>query len=73
MTNLAVRDLTKTYGEGDLAVAAVRHVDLDVDPGEEIVIAHHFESGVTDKAAFMDEFDRRIHALAEEGKFPAWD
>jgi hypothetical protein len=26
-----------------------------------------------DKAAFMAEFDRRIHALAEEGKFPAWD
>jgi 1-acyl-sn-glycerol-3-phosphate acyltransferase len=26
-----------------------------------------------DKAAFMAEFDRRIHGLAEEGKFPAWD
>jgi 1-acyl-sn-glycerol-3-phosphate acyltransferase len=26
-----------------------------------------------DKAAFMAEFDRRIHDLAEEGKFPAWE
>jgi 1-acyl-sn-glycerol-3-phosphate acyltransferase len=26
-----------------------------------------------DKAVFMAEFDRRIHGLAEEGKFPAWD
>jgi 1-acyl-sn-glycerol-3-phosphate acyltransferase len=26
-----------------------------------------------DKAGFMAEFDRRIHALAEEGKFPAWE
>jgi 1-acyl-sn-glycerol-3-phosphate acyltransferase len=26
-----------------------------------------------DKVAFMAGFDQRIHALAEEGKFPAWD
>ena len=47
MTNLSVRDLTKTYGEGDLAVAAVRHVDLDVDPGEVVLIMGPSGSGKT--------------------------
>jgi 1-acyl-sn-glycerol-3-phosphate acyltransferase len=26
-----------------------------------------------DRAAFMAELDRRMHALAAEGKFPPWD
>lgn len=47
MTNLSVHDLTKTYGEGDLAVAAVRHVDLDVDPGEVVLIMGPSGSGKT--------------------------
>ena len=47
MTNLAVHDLTKTYGEDDLAVAAVRHVDLDVDPGEVVLIMGPSGSGKT--------------------------
>jgi putative ABC transport system ATP-binding protein len=47
MTNLSVHDLTKTYGEGDLAVAAVRHVDLDVNPGEVVLIMGPSGSGKT--------------------------
>jgi putative ABC transport system ATP-binding protein len=47
MTNLSVHDLTKTYGEGDLAVAAVRHVDLDVQPGEVVLIMGPSGSGKT--------------------------
>jgi putative ABC transport system ATP-binding protein len=43
MTNLAVRDLTKTYGTGDLAVAAVRDVDL----GEVVLIMGPSGSGKT--------------------------
>jgi putative ABC transport system ATP-binding protein len=47
MTNLSARDLTKTYGEGDLAVDAVRHVDLDVDQGEVVLIMGPSGSGKT--------------------------
>lgn len=47
MTNLAVRNLTKTYGEGDLAVAAVRHIDLDIAAGEVVLIMGPSGSGKT--------------------------
>ena len=44
---LSVRDLTKTYGEGDLSVDAVRHVDLDVDAGEVVLVMGPSGSGKT--------------------------
>ena len=47
MSTLSVRDLTKTYGEGDLAVSAVRHVDLDVDRGEVVLVMGPSGSGKT--------------------------
>ena len=47
MSIVSVHDLTKTYGEGELAVAAVRHVDLDVDAGEVVLIMGPSGSGKT--------------------------
>ena len=47
MSVLSARDVTKTYGEGDLAVAAVRHLDLDVDAGEVVLIMGPSGSGKT--------------------------
>jgi putative ABC transport system ATP-binding protein len=44
---LRVRGLTKTFGEGDLAVHAVRNVDLDVAPGEVVLIMGPSGSGKT--------------------------
>ncbi len=44
---LQVRHLTKTYGEGDLAVDAVRDVDLDVAPGEVVLVMGPSGSGKT--------------------------
>jgi putative ABC transport system ATP-binding protein len=47
MTMLSVHDVTKTYGEGDLTVHAVRHLDLDVHAGEVILIMGPSGSGKT--------------------------
>jgi putative ABC transport system ATP-binding protein len=47
MTNLSVRNLTKTYGHGDLAVMAVRDVDLDIEAGEVVLIMGPSGSGKT--------------------------
>jgi len=47
MSRIVVRDLTKTYGEGDLAVAAVRKIDLAVEPGEVVLIMGPSGSGKT--------------------------
>jgi putative ABC transport system ATP-binding protein len=44
---ITVRRLTKTYGEGELAVAAVRNVDLDVATGEVGLIMGPSGSGKT--------------------------
>ena len=44
---IVVSGLTKTYGEGDLAVDAVRHVDLDVNTGEVVLIMGPSGSGKT--------------------------
>ena len=42
-----IRGLTKTYGEGALAVAAVRDVDLDLVPGEVVLVMGPSGSGKT--------------------------
>ena len=44
---LSVRGLTKTFGEGDLAVRAVQGVDLDVRAGEVVLIMGPSGSGKT--------------------------
>ena len=44
---LAVSHLTKTFGTGDLTVAAVRDVDLDVTSGEVVLIMGPSGSGKT--------------------------
>jgi putative ABC transport system ATP-binding protein len=47
MSTVTVHDLTKTYGEGGLAVDAVRHVDLDINAGEVVLIMGPSGSGKT--------------------------
>jgi putative ABC transport system ATP-binding protein len=44
---ITVRGLTKTFGEGDLAVPAVRGVDLDVEEAEVVLIMGPSGSGKT--------------------------
>lgn len=44
---ISVHQLTKTYGEGDIAVHAVRNVDLTVEPGEVVLIMGPSGSGKT--------------------------
>ena len=47
MSPVSVRQLTKTYGVGDLAVDAVRSVDLQVDAGEVLLVMGPSGSGKT--------------------------
>ena len=47
MSVLSVHDVTKTYGEGDLTVSAVRHLDLEVEAGEVVLIMGPSGSGKT--------------------------
>ena len=47
MNTVSVRRLTKTYGEGALAVDAVRDVELDIAPGEVVLIMGPSGSGKT--------------------------
>ena len=44
---ITVRHLTKTYGQGSIAVHAVRDVDFQVDPGEVVLIMGPSGSGKT--------------------------
>lgn len=44
---ISVRGLTKTFGEGDLAVYAVRDIDLDIESGEVVLIMGPSGSGKT--------------------------
>ena len=44
---LSARHLTKTFGHGDVSVAAVRDVDLDIDNGEVVLIDGPSGSGKT--------------------------
>jgi putative ABC transport system ATP-binding protein len=44
---LSAHQLTKTFGEGDLAVFAVRDVDLDLRPGEVVLVDGPSGSGKT--------------------------
>ena len=44
---ISVRHLTKTYGEGDLAVHAVNDVDLDITAGEVVLVMGPSGSGKT--------------------------
>ena len=42
-----LRGVSKTYGTGDVAVAALRDVDLDIEPGEMVVMLGPSGSGKT--------------------------
>jgi len=44
---ISVRGLTKTFGEGDLAVHAVRDINLDIESGEVVLIMGPSGSGKT--------------------------
>jgi len=47
MAAISVRHLTKTFGEGEIAVHAVNGVDLDIEPGEVVLVMGPSGSGKT--------------------------
>ena len=50
---IAVRELTKTYAEGASGVPALRGVDLDVHPGELVMLVGPSGSGKTTLLSIM--------------------
>ena len=57
---LEVRDLCKTYGEGDSRVAALDHIDLDIEQSQMIVVLGNSGSGkstLLNMLGGMDRFD----------------
>lgn len=50
---IAVRELTKTYSEGAASVPAIRGVDLDVHPGEMVMLVGPSGSGKTTLLSIM--------------------
>lgn len=50
---ISVRELTKTYGEGSARVCALRGVDLDVHPGELLMLVGPSGSGKTTLLSMM--------------------
>jgi len=50
---IAVRKLTKTYAEGNAGVAALRGVDIDVHPGELVLLVGPSGSGKTTLLSIM--------------------
>ena len=50
---ITVRDMTKTYAEGDVNVAALRGVDMDVHAGEMMALAGLSGSGKTTLLSIM--------------------
>jgi putative ABC transport system ATP-binding protein len=51
--SIAVRELTKTYAEGSARVPALRGVDLDVHPGELVMLVGPSGSGKTTLLSMM--------------------
>ncbi len=47
MAFITVKDLTKTYGSGDLEVKALDHISLDINKGEMVVILGASGAGKT--------------------------
>src|ERR1044071_8341475 len=50
---IAVRNLTKTYAEGSAGVPALRGIDLDVYPGELVMLVGPSGSGKTTLLSIM--------------------
>jgi putative ABC transport system ATP-binding protein len=55
---LSARGVTRVYGSGDTATAACRDVDLDVAPGELLVIRGRSGSGKTTLLTLLGTLDR---------------
>jgi putative ABC transport system ATP-binding protein len=80
-TVLSVHDLTKTYGSGELAVNAVREVDLEISSGEAVLIMGPSGSGKTTLLLMLGAMLRPTSgsirvggtdiAIAPERKLPA--
>ncbi len=67
-TAFTIRGLTKTYGEGEAAVHALRGVDLDLPKGEVVVLLGPSGSGKSTLLNIIGGLDRATSGTAAFGK-----
>ena len=63
MSIITLQNVSKTYGEGEIAVHALRGVDLTIEQGDFVAVAGPSGSGKSTMLNIMSGLDRPTEAM----------